>query len=793
MPRSRPDHDPTSPPPTTAGEPAGRMARFRRTRLWRWGRWPLGIGALLGAALCVMLITWYMGAELPDEPPQIESSIILDAQGRELAVLQRDENRVDVELDEIDPVVVEALVAAEDRRFYDHDGVDPRGLLRAVRNNIGGGSTQGGSTITQQLVKNSYLTPEKTYTRKIKEAFLAIKLDRRSNKEEILERYLNTVYFGRGTYGIEAASRVYFDTTAEELTTPQAALLIGLLRAPESADPTRDPKTATARRNSVLDDLVEVGDLSRADAEAAKEEPLGATPVESPVTLSAGVGPHVVEWIRQQAIERYGADTVYGAGLKIHTTIDIDDQRAAEEAIAAVLTDPADPQAALVALDRDGGVKAHVGGRDFAALKVDLARGKAGGGSGRQPGSTFKPLVLATALDNGTATLGSTYPAPGSLTLNPPDPPWVVQNYGGTGYGVTDLTKGTANSINTVYAQLMLDVGPEKVVPVAEALGVTAPLPPVPALVLGTGEVSVQDMATTYLTFAREGERVDPYVIAKVENTEGSVIYEMTRPGPRRAIKPESARAVTHALRAVIDDGSGTAAKLDRPAAGKTGTTQNNADAWFAGYTPDYTAVVWMGYPEGPLRQMDDVHGRAVTGGSFPAEIWKGFMDKALADVAPADFTEPPSELLDPPEPAATLELTPAGGPAGSTVEVAGAGFRQCIANWYVQTEPGAVSSAPQPPSGADLRAATITLPAELPPGAVKVVAFCDRGAGPEALAEAVFEIDEPEPPPTTAPPTTAPPTTRPPPSTTAPSSSSSVPSTTSTTTTTTEPDDPDG
>jgi membrane peptidoglycan carboxypeptidase len=343
--------------------------------------------------------------------------------------------------------------------------------------------------------------------------------------------------------------------------------------------------------------------------------------------------------------------------------------------------------------------------------------------------------------------------------------------------------------VNTVYAQLMLDVGPDKVVPVAEGLGITAPLTPDPSLVLGTGEVSVQDMATSYLTFAREGERVDPYIIAKVENSEGGVIYEVERPGARQVIKQESARAVTHALRAVIDEGSGTGAKLDRPVAGKTGTTQQNGDAWFAGYTPNYAAVVWMGYPEGAEHRMDDVHGRAVTGGSFPADIWKQFMDRALTDVPAADFAEPPSELLDPPKPAASLVLTPAAGPAGSTVEVAGSGFRQCIANWYVAVEPGMVASAPQPPSVADLRAATVTLPADLPEGTLKVTAFCDRGAGPEALADAAFEVDEPEPPPTTAPPTTESPTTAPP---TTDSPTTEPPTTetpTTDSTTTTKPD----
>ncbi len=744
------------------------LTRFRGSRLWRWGRFPLAVGAAVGLGGLVALAWLYATVELPEEPPQLQSSTILDADGEELAVLQRDGYRVEVGLDEVSPVVVDALIAAEDREFRQHDGVDPLGILRAVTNNIGGGETQGGSTITQQLVKNSYLSSERTYTRKVREAILAIKLDRRVDKDEILERYLNTVYFGRGAYGIEAAANVYFDRSANELDLPQAALLVGLLKAPEASDPTTDPETASRRRDTVIDDLAEVGDISRAEADEAKAADLGALPVDSPVTLSAGVGPHVVEWIRSEVVEMYGADVVYGSGLTIHTTIDIDDQRAAEEAIAGVLTDPADPQAALVAIDAEGRIRAHVGGRDYEALQVDLARGTEGGGSGRQPGSTFKPFVLAAALQDGTATLGSTYPAPASITLDEGGEPWEVGNYGGEGFDVLDLYESTTRSVNTVYAQLVLEVGPERAAEVADALGVPDQQPD-PALVLGTGEVSVVDLAEGYSTLGRQGQRIDPFLIDRIEDADDDVIFEVEAPVPVRALDEGPALAVTHALRGVIDGGTGTRAALEgRPAAGKTGTTQDNGDAWFAGYTPELTAAVWMGYPEGAQRAMTDVRGEAVTGGSLPADIWKAFMDAALADVEPSEFPEPPAELLEPPEDEqAALEVSPASGPAGTEVTVTGTGMAQCTESWSVTMDPGGATSPPDDGGTEPDRTATLVVPDGLGAGTARVIALCDRGRGPEEVAEATFEIEAPE------------------------EESTTTTSSTTTTTTTTQPDDP--
>jgi penicillin-binding protein 1A len=677
-------------PPTRPTDQPKRLGRFRSSRLWRWGRWPLGLLIVLGTSAVIVTTYLYFTVELPPTPPTLQSSVVLDAKGRPLAILAKDGVRQRVTLKNIAPAVPKALIAAEDRNFRENSGIDPRGLVRAFVNNARGQPVQGGSTITQQLVKNSYLTPERSYARKVKEGILAIKLDRQTDKDEILERYLNTVYFGRGAYGIQTASDVYFGTKASRLTYPQAALLIGLLRAPESADPTRDPETAKARRDSVLDDLVEVGDLTKEQAGRFKRTELGAKKERSIVTLRAGVGAHAVEWIRQEAVKRFGAEAVYGEGLRIHTTIDIDKQRAAEDAVRQVLDQPTDPEAALVALDAQGGVKAEVGGRDYARLKVDLARGGKGGGGGRQAGSSFKPLVLATAIDRGVATLGSRFPGPPTLTLDPPSGPWTVSNYGGESFGDIDLTTATAHSVNTAYAQLMLQTDPAQVVDEAEKLGVGTPLQANPSLVLGTSEVSVVDMATAYSTFGRDGRRIDAHIIGRVEDADGTTVYEFSKGPGEQVIKPGTARAVNHALQEVIADGTGTGARLDRPAAGKTGTTQDYGDAWFAGYTPNYTAVVWMGYPEGPAHRMTDVHGRSVTGGSFPAEIWKRFMDAALAGVPPRDFPAVPPALLRPPqgkpEPVPT-DRSPA---TSSTVT---------LATTTTTTEPTTTTGAPPPPT----------------------------------------------------------------------------------------------
>jgi membrane peptidoglycan carboxypeptidase len=460
-------------------------------------RWPLLAGAgILSLGLLAFLFLWFT-VDLPEDPPALQSAVLVAADGQELAVLSQEGQRFIVPLDEVNPVVVDALIAAEDRRFYDHGGLDPVGIGRALVSNLRTAGTQGGSTLTQQLVKNEYLSSERTLSRKVREAVLSMKLERSEDKDRILERYLNTVYFGRGAYGIEAAARAYFGSHAADLDAGQAALLVGLLRSPESADPVEHMEEAEARRADVLDDMVENDALSQAEADTFAASPITVTDQTTPATPEAGVAPHFVEWVRQQVVAELGEDALFGRGLRVVTTLDLRAQQAAEVAVAEVMTDPEGPQAALMALDEDGAVRAHVGSRDYAALKVDLARGVDGGGSGRQPGSTFKPFVLHAALANGM-TLEDRFPGPPQIEVDVGGTKFPVENYGGTGFGELTLADATKQSVNTVYAQLVARVGPSAVADAAYSAGIDAELDEFPSIALGVEEVSPQDLASAY-------------------------------------------------------------------------------------------------------------------------------------------------------------------------------------------------------------------------------------------------------------------------------------------------------
>ncbi len=637
------------------GEKAPRRRRRRVPYLPRL-RWVV-LTFLLLAVVAVFGLAYVLSrVELPpdvDAPPQ--TTFIYDSQGGELAQLHAGENRVIVPLEAVSKPFKDAVIATEDRNFFDHRGVDFRGLARAtwaaLRNRE---VTQGGSTITQQYVKLVYTGGERTLARKLKEAALAVKLEQRHSKEEIFALYLNRIYFGRGAYGAQAAAKAYFGKDASQIGPAEAALLAGLIRAPEVADPLKAPETAKARRDASLRAMVATQAISGEEARRLSElgfercEP-GQAPPEGKMCVvppprargAGGLSAHFVDYVRQELVSKYTAERVFKGGLKVYTTLDPTLQRHAREAIDSVLDRPGDPEAALVTLDSEGRIVAMIGGKDFESSEVNLALGKEGGGSGRQPGSAFKPITLAAAIDKGIS-LKSRFPGPPSLTLQlPGGGTWTVKNYGGSAYGTEDLVVATANSVNTIYAQLQLEVGAEATVQMARRLGIRAELQATPAIVLGSEEVSPLDMATAYLVFANRGLAVEPRAVDRVVDADGRVLEE---PGTsrHRVLEENEADQVNFALQAVITSGTGKGAAIGRPAAGKTGTTEDYGDAWFVGYTPQqYATAVWMGYPEGRQRAMTDVHGRSVSGGSFPATIWSRYMKKAVEGKKVMSFHTP--------------------------------------------------------------------------------------------------------------------------------------------------------
>ena len=566
------------------------------------------------------------------------TSYVYSADGVVIGSLGAGGDQRPIKLEKISPFLRKATVAIEDRRFYEHDGIDYTGVVRALFKDVAaGGVVEGGSTITQQLARNLYLGREQTFRRKLAEGCLAVALEREWSKDRILETYLNTAYYGNGAYGAEAASRTYFSKSAQRLSLEEAALLAGLPQAPSQLDPLSNEEAARARREEVLTAMAETGDISHGQAGSLAFAPLGLDPGQAGRRQDRSV----VNLVLDELTGRYGPAAVRRGGLKVHTTIQASLQRAARAAVKAQFNRKSDPAAAVVAIDpANGAIRALTSVAPGGVQFFDLAaQGR------RQAGSAFKPFVLTEAIRRAinpwaTKYLSAPFEGPPSRGK-----PWNVETYDRTYEGRIPITDATLRSDNTVYARLTLDVGPDNVVEVAKAMGITAPIEPVPSIGLGTASISPVELASAYATFASGGVHSQPFLLRSVTFPDGreDSVNDGEKKGTRVLDGPV-AYEVTRILEANVEQGTGTAAQIGRPVAGKTGTTDDFADAWFAGYTPQLATVVWVGHPKGRV-PMRDVHGIAVAGGTFPAEIWGEFMQQALNGTRAADFSHPSGSI----------------------------------------------------------------------------------------------------------------------------------------------------
>ena len=581
------------------------------------------------------------------------TSFIYAADGSLLGSIPAEKNRQPVSLAQTSPWMSKATVAIEDRRFYQHGGIDFQGIARAAVNDIKAGETvEGGSTITQQLVRNLYIeNHDRTLRRKIVEACLAVRLSRSHDRDWILSTYMNTVYYGNHAYGVEAAAQTYFSRHAKKLSLLQSALLAGLPQAPSVYDPFKNPRQALKRRNDVLKALYENGDISHANyQEAIRVTDLKLRPGK---IYSRIREPYFFSYVRDELIRKYGPETVRSGGLKVYTTIDRRMQRAANRAVTEELDYDDDPASAVVAIDpRSGAIKtmtAVTPGRTGNQFNL-AAQAR------RQAGSTFKTFVLTQAVSEGINPDTTSYlSAPLYYQPYPDQEPWEVSTYSHSYLGSTSITQATLASDNTVFARLTLDLGAEQVAAMANRLGVASSLKTkegayVPSVGLGSIGVSPLDMASAYATIAAGGIYSKPMAIQKVTfapRADGTVEEDRSwgKPKRRRVIADWVAAEVTEILEQNIQSGTGVGANIGRTAGGKTGTTENHADAWFCGITPTLSTTVWVGYPQAEI-PMTSVHGISVAGGTFPATIWRLFMEEAIGPTPERDFPEAQSEPI---------------------------------------------------------------------------------------------------------------------------------------------------
>ncbi|MGF1640600.1 MAG: transglycosylase domain-containing protein [Rhodospirillales bacterium] len=576
--------------------------------MWPVFKW-LAVAAIWLTVTLAAIVGWY-AADLPDvdaalTAPRRASVTVVAADGSELATAG-DRYGMALAIADLPPALPLAVLATEDRRFYQHVGVDVVGLARAVVANLrAGGVVQGGSTITQQAAKNLFLTPERTIKRKVQELILALWLERAFSKDQIFAIYLNRAYFGAGAYGVDAAARKYFGHSATRVSTYQAAMLAGLLKAPSRYNPLANPGLAAQRTERVLANMAAAGHLGAAEVDAARRH-------KGEVIAALGVGRggrYFVDWILAQVPDFVGAGD---RDLVVTTTLDPRLQRLAEARIAEMLDGPgvaaAASEAALVAMTAEGAVRAMVGGRDYVRSQFNRAVQ-----AYRQPGSAFKPFVFLAGLEAGLNP--DSRMVDGPLTIDG----WQPRNFSGRYQGEVSLRRGLADSINTVAVRVSERAGRGRVIDAAHRLGITADLASTPSLALGTGDVSLVELTAAYATFANGGLGVWAYGIEAIHDADGRALYVRSGSGPGRIVNGRHAAALTEMLVEAVEQGTGRAARLPRPVAGKTGTSQNFRDAWFVGFTADLVAGVWMGNDDG--RPMNKV-----TGGGLPAQLWRAFM-----------------------------------------------------------------------------------------------------------------------------------------------------------------------
>jgi penicillin-binding protein 1A len=651
------DDSPATKPPRAKPGPGRRRRRSGRgggrggsilRRLVYWGA-VLGLWALIAV---VSVFAWVaanlppiQSLEIPKRPPQIE---IVGIDGKALAT-RGEMHGATVTLKELPPYLPKAFIAIEDRRFYSHYGVDPIGLARALSANVlRRGVAQGGSTITQQLAKNLFLTQERTLKRKLQEVVLAVWLERKFSKTEILELYLNRVYFGAGAYGVDAAAQRYFGKPAKQVKIAEAAMLAGLVKSPSRLAPSRNPQGAERRGQAVLMAMAELGYITETMAKSALAQPARAVKVAGTGTVN-----YVADWIMDVLDDLVGH---MDQDLVVETSIDPALQAAAEKALVEELAQKGGKldvqQGAIVSMTPDGAVRALVGGKNYAESQYNRAVA-----ARRQPGSAFKPFVYLTALERGLNPESVRDDKP--ITLKG----WKPENYSREYFGPVTLTQGLALSLNTVAVRLTLEFGPSAVARTAHRLGIASKLDPNPSLALGTSEVSVIELVSAYGAFANGGNAVSPYVVERVRTAAGKTLYVRTAQALGRIIEPRHVAMMNSMLRETLRIGTAQKAQLPGwPAAGKTGTSQDFRDAWFVGYTAHLVTGVWLGND-------DSSPTRKATGGGLPVDIWSRFMKTAHQGVPVAALPGASSGPL-------AAILSPAGAPAGNPVPPAPIGPR---------------------------------------------------------------------------------------------------------------------